>query len=145
MKRHQIALVSFLAALVLISFGANAETAKVVRKTTTTITTVETEGATDDEATPAPTSETITDDELTNVFGPTATTGMTGCKTEELAKSAVRELKSDCGAWLKDQKSQLRDRYVTGTCEEQCSDCQMHLRRCAVKGMVRYSKASQKK
>lgn len=140
----------FISALILISATGSsisfAESTKpVVKKSVTTITTVETEG---EDETPAPTDSPtqVTDDnELTTVFGSTATTGLAGCKTEELTKSVIRDLKSDCSAWMKDQKSQLKDKYLTGTCEEQCSDCQMGLRRCSVKGSVRYSKSTIRK
>ncbi len=130
-----------------VAIGAGAETVRpAVKKTTATTTitttTVESDGVEDEEPAPATTAAVADDSEITTTFGSTATTGLAGCKTEELTKNVIRDLKSDCGAWLKDQKSQLKDKYVTGTCEEHCSDCQMSLRRCSVTGSVRYSKAS---
>src|SRR6185369_17722401 len=99
---------------------------------TITTTTVESDGTEDDQ--PAPTTDTTAaphdDNEISQNFGSLATTGMAGCKTEELSQNVVRDLKSDCSAWLKDQKSHLKDKFVTGICEEHCSDCQMNLRRC---------------
>lgn len=137
-------LISLVTSLVFVA-QVNAE-APVV-KTTTTTTTVETTTIESDgvEEEAASTETTAKDDEITTVFGSTATTGLAGCKTEELSKTTVRDLKSDCSAWMKDQKAQLKDKYLTGTCEEQCSDCSMGLRRCSVKGSVRYSKANVKK
>lgn len=116
---------------------SHAETSTKVRKSTTTITTVESEGEdwpTDASPSPSP----IQESEITATFGSKATTGMAGCKTEELSKNVIKELKADCKAWLKDQKADLKNRYSTGVCEESCSDCSMGLQRCNVKGTVRY-------
>jgi hypothetical protein len=73
-------------------------------------------------------------------FGSTAATGLTGCKTEALLKESIKELKADCNAWLKDRKAELKNKFHTGTCQEQCSDCGMGLQRCTVTGEVHYSK-----
>lgn len=118
---------------------SEAET-RQVRKRTTTVTEVESEGEDETTEDPSATPTPVTESEITTKFGSKATTGTAGCKTEELAKGVVRDLKSDCAAWLKDQKSQLKGRYLTGTCEEDCNDCGMSLQRCNVNGTVRYSK-----
>ncbi|HVK61898.1 MAG TPA: hypothetical protein VM432_10125 [Bdellovibrionales bacterium] len=76
--------------------------------------------------------------EMTATFGSTSTSGLNGCKTEELSKDVIKELKSDCNAWVKDQKADLKDRFRTSKCEEKCSDCAASLRRCNVLGTVRY-------
>lgn len=67
-------------------------------------------------------------------FGPTA------CKTQDLAKELVRDLKAECQTWLKERKSDLGTKYQTGTCSEQCSDCTMGLKRCSVAGEAHYAK-----
>lgn len=103
---------------------------------TTTITTTVSEGAGDDDT--SKTNETV----LTATFGTKSTSGssgLAGCKTEELAKTLIKELKSDCSAWLKDRKSDLKDKYLTGSCQESCTDCSMGLRRCVVDGLVHYT------
>lgn len=119
-------------------------TSKRVRKSTTTITTVDEDG--DDVPTTSPvstttsTESTVEEGEVTTSFGSKATTGTAGCKTEELNKAVVRDLKSDCKAWVKDQRADLKGRFNTSTCEESCTDCGMSLQRCNVIGTVRYRK-----
>jgi hypothetical protein len=132
-------------AIVVIMSTAHAETKKktVVKKTTTTTTTTDIDTGDDDDGddqAAADTSDRPTESELTATFGAQATTGYAGCKTEELAKAAIKELKSDCNAWIKDQKTDLKANYRTGVCEEKCSDCQAGLRRCNVVGTIRYMK-----
>lgn len=117
---------------------ASAEAAKKVKKTSTTVTTVESEG---EEETPAGgvTTETReTESSVTAKFGSKATSGTTGCKTEDLAKSVIKDLKADCNAWVKDQKAELKGRFLTSICEESCEDCGMSLKRCSVNGTVKY-------
>ena len=143
-KFELIVLALTLASFLGLSSIAAAETTRTVRKKQTTVTEVETEG--EDEApnsteTQAPPSSAgAQESELTTKFGSKATTGMAGCKTEELAKGVVRDLKADCGAWIKDQKTHLKSHFLTGTCEEECNECGMSLQRCTVNGTVRYTK-----
>jgi hypothetical protein len=67
-------------------------------------------------------------------FGPTA------CKTSDLAKELVKDLKGECQVWVKERKADLGTKYQTGTCSEKCSDCTMGLKRCSVAGVVHYAK-----
>ncbi len=69
-----------------------------------------------------------------STFGPTA------CKTQELAKEMVRDLKTECNAWLKERKADLGSKYQTGTCNEECTDCTMGLKRCSINGIAHYAK-----
>lgn len=64
--------------------------------------------------------------------------GLSGCKTEALSKNVIKDLKADCLAWVKDQKADLKTRFLTSSCEESCEDCGMSLRRCFVTGTVKY-------
>lgn len=110
--------------------------AEITRKRTTTVTEKE-ENIQEDES---PTNaELPKESEITAKFGSKATSGMSGCKTEELSQKLVRDLKSDCSAWLKDRKAELKGKYLTGSCDESCDDCGMHLQRCSVNGVVRYT------
>ena len=129
-------------AIISFSVSSHAETSKQVRKRQTTVTEVETVGDEEEPPPPGapPVQTPVSESEITTRFGSKATTGTAGCKTEELSKSVVRDLKSDCAAWMKDQKVQLKGRYLTGSCEEECNDCGMSLQRCNVTGTVRYSK-----
>lgn len=111
----------------------------VVRKRTTTIIEKEEDGDSDDDDRPDRDTDREKDErEIKATFGAKSGTGMAGCKTEDLAKKAVKALKSDCAAWLKDRQAELKSKYVVGTCDEDCDDCGMHLKRCAVEGKVRY-------
>ena len=76
------------------------------------------------------------DDNFTvhSTFGPTA------CKTQELAKEMVRDLKTECNSWLKERKADLGSKYQTGTCNEECTDCTMGLKRCSINGVAHYAK-----
>lgn len=67
-------------------------------------------------------------------FGPTA------CKTSDLARELVKDLKGECQTWMKERKADLGSKYQTGTCSEKCSDCTMGLKRCSVAGVVHYAK-----
>lgn len=116
---------------------------KRVRKSTTTITTVDEDGddiAFDPVSTSTSTTTEVQEGEVTTTFGSKATSGTAGCKTEELNKAVVRDLKSDCKAWVKDQRADLKGKFHTSTCEEQCSDCGMSLQRCNVVGSIKYRK-----
>lgn len=112
--------------------------------TTTTITTTTTKGETDEvppasaEMTPAPTA--TQDFVITSTFGSKATSGTAGCKTHALAQDVVKKLKAECTGWMNERKAELKSKYQTGTCEEDCTDCGMSLQRCTVTGAVHYSK-----
>lgn len=118
-------------------------------KTTVTTTQSNTEGDEYSESALAPAvttatySNEISESEVSTVFGSQATSGLAGCKTEELSKGVVKGLKDDCRAWVKDQKGDLGRRFLTSSCEETCTDCGMSLERCNVTGTVRYHKSSQ--
>lgn len=75
-----------------------------------------------------------TDYIVRSTFGPTA------CKTQDLAKELIRDLKQECNSWLKERKTDLGSKYQTGTCSEDCSDCTMGLKRCSVQGEAHYAK-----
>ena len=119
---------------------AQAQTVKppaTVKKSTTTIITKEEEGTEEEMAGKAP-EEKPTESVITAKFGSKSGSGTAGCKTEELSKTAVKGLKSDCSAWMKDRQTELKTRYLTGSCEEECDDCGMSLKRCMVNGRVHY-------
>ena len=117
---------------------AKAETNTRVRKSTTTIITKESEGD-DDDAIPVPEiAEEPKESVKTATFGSKGQSGTAGCKTEELSKGAIKDLKADCSAWVKDQKSELKSKFLTSSCDESCDDCGMSLRRCSVTGSVHY-------
>lgn len=69
-----------------------------------------------------------------STFGPTA------CKTSDLARDLIRDLKAECSSWLKERKADLGTKYQTGTCSEECTDCTMGLKRCSVNGVAHYAK-----
>lgn len=104
-----------------------------------TITIKESEGTTDDDkpASTGPVTEEV-EKVKTATFGSRSQSGMAGCKTEELLKDAIKDLKADCGAWVKDQKAELKSRFLTSSCEEICDDCGTGLRRCHVLGTISY-------
>lgn len=138
-----------LMALLVLAFTASlakAETSRRVRKTQKTITTVESESDGEElelnEETPVAVAAPVTPEEteISTIFGSKATTSTAGCKTEELNKGVIRDLKGDCKAWVKDQKADLKKRFRTSTCEESCTDCGVSLQRCTVTGTVRYVK-----
>jgi len=110
-----------------------------VRKQTTTITVKESEGDTADDkpVSTGPVTEEV-EKVKTATFGSRSQTGMAGCKTEEALQASIKDLKADCGAWVKDQKSELKARFLTSSCEELCEDCGMSLRRCTVLGTISY-------
>jgi hypothetical protein len=109
------------------------------RKVVTSTTTTEINDP-DSESDKTITPDTAPDLEMTASFGSTATSGLSGCKTDDLSKNMVKELKSDCNAWLKDQKTDLKTKYRVGACEEKCSVCQPGLQRCNVVGKVHYAR-----
>lgn len=104
--------------------GSKSKSKKTI---TTTITTTENGEVSNDD-----------DRVLTARFGATGGTGLAGCKTEELLKGLLKELKDDCSAWIKDRKADLKDKFLTGSCEEKCESCNRGLRRCHVEGLVHY-------
>ncbi len=128
--------------------GKSRQSSSSTRTTTTTTTTESTssdERSDADVASTSPGAGSTIDVEtregvITTKFGSKAASGLTGCKTEDVANSKIKDLKGDCNAWLKDRKSELKIKYLTGTCEEDCSDCGMSLKRCTVTGSVHYLK-----
>lgn len=148
--------VLLLMALLIVAFTATAAEAqtvgqttttktKRVRKSTTTITTVHEDGDDVADIATEPVSTTtsesaVEEGEVTTTFGSRATTGTAGCKTEELNKAVIRDLKSDCKAWIKDQRADLKGKFNTSACEESCTDCGTSLSRCTVTGTVKYRK-----
>lgn len=70
----------------------------------------------------------------------TASYGPTQCKTGDVLKLAIKELRDECNNWLKERKADLQGKYQTGTCQEDCRDCGTSLRNCTVRGTVHYSK-----
>lgn len=116
---------------------ANAESVKQVRKKTITVIETESEGADQEETEPTGTAER--EGVITAKFGGSSgQSGLSGCKTETLSKSLIQDLKADCQAWVKDQKAELKKRYLTSSCEASCEDCGMGLKRCFVTGTVKY-------
>jgi hypothetical protein len=122
---------------VLVNAPAHAEELPRVKKSTTTITVKESENDADEEP-----KAKVTPEEKERVksvvFGSRAQSGTLGCKTEELINGAIKDLKSDCAAWVKDQKTELKGRFLTSSCEDSCTDCGMSLQRCIVTGTVHY-------
>ncbi len=103
-----------MAIVVLVATARAETTTKVVKKTTTT-TSSDLDTLYDDgesEEYPVANAKAPVESELSASFGSTATTGYAGCKTEELAKTAVKELKADCNAWIKDQKTDTLQRGI---------------------------------
>ncbi len=136
-------LILILATMGLIMFAlsrtARAETEKPTVRKHTTIITEKTEDVSEEEESSSASAEALKERVLTAKFGSKAKSGMAGCKTEELSQKIIRELKGDCNAWLKDRKSELKGKYLSGSCEESCDDCGMNLQRCNVEGSVRYT------
>lgn len=107
--------------------------------TTTTVTTKTVKKGAAAQATPVPAeSKTVDDFIMTSTFGSLTGTGTAGCKTDVLSKDVVKELKGDCKDWLNERKAELKGKYQTGTCQEECADCGMGLKRCAVNGTIHY-------
>ena len=129
-------------ALITLTSVANAETK--TRKKTVTITTTEKDLDEDDEVMEDLGIKTTAEPKeresiATARFGAKpGQSGTSGCKTEDLSKDVIKDLKSDCNAWVKDQKAELKSRFLTSSCEEACEDCGMSLKRCAVNGSVKY-------
>jgi len=130
--------------------AASAPTSAAGTTTTTTVTTTTTSGpAPAVPAAPAAANATVraeapkpleNDFIITTTFGSKATSGTAGCKTAALVENTVRDLKVQCNNWLKERKTELKNKFHTGTCQETCSDCGMSLQRCNVTGTVHYSK-----
>jgi hypothetical protein len=132
-------IIAFTASLADAQTTTTSTSTKRVRKSTTTITQVDEDGDVS-EPTTTSTSTEVQEGEVVTTFGSRATSGTAGCKTEELNKAVIRDLKSDCKAWIKDQRADLKGKFQTSTCEESCTDCGMSLQRCNVVGTVRYRK-----
>lgn len=131
----KLQMLPLLSAALFIACQAHAEAPAHVKKTTITVKESEKDG--DDEPSPSPTPEEK-ERVKTATFGSKSQTGTLGCKTEDLIKDVIKGLKADCTAWVKDQKADLKTRYLTSSCEESCADCGMGLQRCTVVGTVHY-------
>jgi len=73
---------------------------------------------------------------ISRSFGPTE------CKMAGKAKEAVGEFKNECQNWLKERKSELKGKYQTGACADQCEDCSLSGvtgKTCSVQGSVHYT------
>ena len=135
----KLLLALMLIASLVVSAPSKAETSKRVRKSTTTVITKESEGDDDDDVVPVlETAAEPKESVKTATFGSKGQSGTAGCKTEELSKAAIKDLKADCNAWVKDQKSELKGKFLTSSCDESCDDCGTSLRRCSVTGSVHY-------
>jgi hypothetical protein len=64
--------------------------------------------------------------------------GPSECLSNQVLTAAVSELKSQCDTWLATQKSQLADRFVTGTCSKRCEPCPNGQEKCTYLGEVHY-------
>ena len=132
-------------AIILIAASSPAQAQQYIRRhahtmTTTTTTTHDHDDVADDD------SDSVYVDDLEPIdriveetFGSRSGSGMTGCKTEDRANDTIKGLKSDCNAWIKDRKAELKDKFVTASCKEKCDDCGMSMQRCAVTGIVHYT------
>lgn len=138
---------------------AKAETTRHTRTSTTTTTTTDSDDDGEGYAPPPgaaipppnfpppgvanpnpPAKPGFVESQMTQTFGSKATSGMAGCKTEALSKGVIKDLKAECAAWVKEQKTDLGKNYLGNTCEDSCDDCDMSLVRCHVTGTVRYRK-----
>ena len=54
---------------------------------------------------------------LNKSFGPTE------CKTSAAAKDAMKEFKTECQVWLKEQRGDLKSKFQTGSCADKAEDC----------------------
>ncbi len=82
----------------------------------------------------SPTASPANDFIVTSSYGPTQ------CKTADALKLGLKELREDCQAWLKQQKTEMAGKYQSGVCNDECNECGMSLKTCTVKGTVHYSK-----
>lgn len=64
--------------------------------------------------------------------------GPSECLSNQVLTTAVGELKSQCDAWLATQKTQLADRFVTGTCSKRCEPCPNGQDKCTYLGEAHY-------
>jgi hypothetical protein len=143
--RHRRFALSLLSALLLIGFVhaslANADQNTRVHTSTTTTVIKESDGIEPVESVgsqPQPPPTVIQESVTTAKFGSKNQSGTSGCKTDELAAEVIKDLKGDCNAWVKDQKANLKDRFLVSSCEETCDDCGLGLKRCAVNGTIHY-------
>jgi hypothetical protein len=82
----------------------------------------------------SPTATPANDFIVNSSYGPTQ------CKVADALKVGLKELRDDCQAWLKQQKSEMGSKYQSGVCNDECNECGMSLKTCTVKGTVHYSK-----
>lgn len=76
----------------------------------------------------------------TKDFAITSSYGPSQCKTGASLKEAIKDLKEECSSWLKERKSDLKEKHLTGTCNEECTDCGSGLKKCTIRGIVHYSR-----
>lgn len=67
-------------------------------------------------------------------FGPTV------CAVGDKLKKETGKLQKECSKWDKSQSKKLGKRYLTGTCNDSCSECPGNsvLKQCKVQGVVHY-------
>jgi hypothetical protein len=132
--------------------SAQADSKHVMKKlTTTTTTTVDSDNEDqtipDNMDTPPPmpeAAEPIRDFIINHTFGSKDGSGTADCKTSADSKDVVKDLKAECKEWIKEQKGDLKGKYMSSACEQDCADCGMSLKRCAVNGVIHYRSRSQK-
>lgn len=88
---------------------------------------------------PAPQAEKETtgkaeEKNITSDFGPTK------CVITELTSKEAKPLKTECESWVKERKTELGSKYLTGTCNQSCRTCEKNtsLKQCSIKGEVHY-------
>jgi hypothetical protein len=135
---NQLGLLLSLSAFVCLAVTARAQTG-MSHTTTTSTTTSESDNPIPPQGVGAP-AHTTQDFLMSKTFGSKATSGLSGCKTEEASKDVLKDLNTQCMAWMNDKHAEMKEKYVTGTCEESCSDCGMSMQRCSMKGVIHYAK-----
>ena len=83
-------------------------------------------------AAPGVADKSFSDDTMTNTFGGDQ------CVTGKALDDAKSSQKKECQAWLAEQKKELGQRFVTGSCKPSCSPCPETMQKCTVHGEVRY-------
>ncbi|MCX6124269.1 MAG: hypothetical protein NTV34_05900 [Proteobacteria bacterium] len=74
----------------------------------------------------------FSDETMTNTFGGDQ------CVIGKALDDAKSTQKKECQAWLAEQKRELGQRFVTGSCKPSCSPCPETMQKCSVHGEVRY-------
>ena len=67
--------------------------------------------------------------------------GPTKCVIDENLDAEKREIKKQCEEWVKDRKAELGSKFLTSTCNPECSPCPKNevLKHCSYRGEVHYS------